>query len=160
MQFQAKCFKFNTGVHAESYVRCIQRSLVQIQQNFPPELRTQISLPADLHWEEYPEQLDPFQGFTNTYKAYCDYYKTPFRSSVLSRLEEICTGIDQPGIDLDYCFQKCRNPPAGPKDALALISPVRTSELFVSVTAKDFPLDEDGLKTLFDVLRFNRTVQG
>ena len=161
LQFaNSKTLRFNTDTHAESYVRCIQRSLSQIQQNFTPDLSTQIHIPAALHWEEYPEHVNPFQSFINTYKAFCNHYNAPYRPSVPERLQDMCQGIDLPGIDFEYCFQKCRNPSAGPKDALALIGALRTSQLFASVTVKEFPIDEAGVIALFAALQYNHTVQG
>ena len=78
----------------------------------------------------------------------------------MERLEEICARIEQPGIDFEYCFQLCRNPSAGVKDALALIGALRTSPLFASVTVKNFPFDASAVIALFQALKFNHYVQG
>lgn len=120
----------NADVNSETYARNVQKALSAVQHNFPDHLMAEVEIPQDLHWQEFGETMEDITGFTNTYKAFCDYYKANYRKAVIAAIQETQLEGESKNIDFEYCFQNCRDPEANHQDAMALVGALRTSLMF------------------------------
>ena len=114
----------------EGIVRCIRQSIDQLQ--FPVTLRPVIEL-SNAFWKTASEPLDEFQGFVNTYRAFCDLYGASYRESVVEHLEESLVKDGKygykPYLDFQQIFRNAR-PAANTNDAKALFGALKTCTLF------------------------------
>ena len=86
--------------HRETIARCIQRTVVQLTSSFPLAFRPRFDLP--LTWKEtsdqssQPSPAEVLETLVTMYKAFCNFLHTPFRSSVMDRVETLMDWTTSP----------------------------------------------------------------
>ncbi|KAL7690416.1 hypothetical protein Plhal304r1_c012g0046491 [Plasmopara halstedii] len=111
---------FDPGVHAEHFVRLLQRQFFELRLTFSQHQMPLVKLPPDYHWydsapnesllESHTKQKTDgvaikkpdFAAMAMAYRAYCDDLGIQYRDSISARLKECATTSGC--IDFQYCL--------------------------------------------------------
>ncbi|EQC32610.1 hypothetical protein SDRG_09923 [Saprolegnia diclina VS20] len=149
-----RILQLDPGVHCEDVARTLQRCLHTMALAYPPASKPKMVLPLGLAWDEFTHDAP---RLTDAYRAYCDWYKAPFRDWVAAKLEESSVATP-PVLDYEACLLAGGGEMETAEktlDAMAVVSTCRFAPSFQGLLVHDVVLDDDGVSRAFETIGYN-----